>query len=491
MTAQFKEARMPFDLGAIPRGLYYGGAWHEATGGHAELIDPATGASLGRAGLAGVADVDTAVAAAKDTFRGWRGLKPFDRAVMLRAAAQRLRENAEELAWLDAVNCGNPVKDMIADVHAAARRIDLFAGLGTEIKGDVMPAGDGVLSLTIREPYGVCARIVAYNHPLLFAAGKLAAPLATGTVLILKPAQQAPLSALRMIELIGPLFPPGVVNLLNGGVACGEALTAHPDIPVVTLVGSAPVGRAIARGGAERLKHVGLELGGKNAMVVYPDADRDRAIRGAIQGMNFSWCGQSCGSTSRLFLHDAVYDDMLGAIIAGSAAFRPGLPTDPATNMGAIISRAQFDKIMRYIEIGKAEGARLVLGGGSPADPALANGFFIEPTIFTDVTMGMTIAREEIFGPVLSVFRWSDEAEMLKAVNAVEYGLTAAVYTRDIATAHRLAGEIEAGFVSINNNGMLPLGAPFGGYKMSGIGRDSSIEEMFSFTQIKNVTLTL
>ena len=223
---------------------------------------------------------------------------------------------------------------------AGARRIELFAGYATEIKGDTMPAGGGTLSITLREPYGVCARIVAYNHPLLFAAGKLAAPLATGNTLILKPAEQAPLSALRMVELIGDLLPPGVLNLLNGGPECGAALTAHPLIEAITLVGSPKVGRLIARDAAARLKHVALELGGKNPMVVYPDADFDKAVDGAVKGMNFAWCGQSCGSTSRLFLHEDVHDRMLAGVIAKAQTFVPGLPTDPVTNMGALISEA-------------------------------------------------------------------------------------------------------------------------------------------------------
>ena len=379
---------------------------------------------------------------------------------------------------------------MVADVFAAARRIDLFAGLGTEIKGDTMPAGDGVLCMTLREPYGVCARIVAYNHPLLFAAGKLCAPIVTGNTLILKPAQQAPLSALRMMELVGDILPPGVLNLLPGGVECGEALTAHPLVPAVSLVGSVAVGRAIARAAADRLKIVSLELGGKNAMVVYPDADLPRAIEGAVKGMNFAWCGQSCGSTSRLFLHEDIHDRVLAEILAGCPPIGP--PADrPEDDDGRDHLEGAARQDHGRDRGGPSRGATLTLGGGVPSDAALANGYFVEPTVFTDVTMDMTIAREEIFGPVLCVLKWRDEERMLRDVNALDYGLTAAVYTTNVSTAHRAAGAIEAGFVSVNANGMLALGAPFGGYKMSGLGRDSSIEELFGFTQIKNVTLTL
>lgn len=477
-------------LPPIKRDLYYGGAWHKPSGGYDDLINPGTGENLGHAAIANSDDVDAAVMSARTAFRSWRNTKPLERSEMLRAMAQRLRDNAEELALLDAINCGNPVKDMIGDIHAAARRIDLFAGYATEIKGDTMPAGGDTLSMTVREPYGVCARIVAYNHPLLFVAGKMAAPLATGNTLILKPAQQAPLSAYRMMELIGDLAPPGVLNMLSGGAECGAALTAHPLVEAITLVGSPAVGRAIARSAADRLKHVGLELGGKNAMVVYPDADISKAIEGAIKGMNFAWCGQSCASTSRLFLHADIHDEVVSGVVEAAKQYRPGIPTDPATNMGAVISQAHLDRILGYIETGKREGATLLLGGKQVTEGGLDKGFFVEPTIFSDVTPEMTIAQEEIFGPVLSILKWEDEETMLEAVNGVDFGLTAAVYTKSLGSAHRAAAAIEAGLVTVNSPCTFPLGSPFGGYKQSGIGRESSIEELFSFTQIKNITLT-
>ena len=410
---------------------------------------------------------------------------------MLRRAAQILREHADELALIDARNCGNPVKEMLGDARVAAAQIDFFAGLVTEIKGETIPMGDGIVNMTVREPLGVCARIVAYNHPLMFTAGKFAAPLAAGNTVIMKPPPQAPLSAYRMMELLDGIFPPGVLNMLTGGVACGEALVGHPLVPMVTLIGSVPTGRAIAKQAASQLKSVIFELGGKNALIVFPDADIDRAILGAVRGMNFSWCGQSCGATSRLFVHESIHEEMLAGVIEGVKAYRPGLPTDPATTMGAIISKTQLDKIMSYIELGKAEGARLVAGGKRPDAAALRDGFYVEPTIFADVTMRMRIAQEEIFGPVLSVLKWSDEEELLANVNSVEYGLTTAIFTRDLATAHRVAARVESGFVWVNNSSAHFLGAPFGGYKQSGVGREESIAELLAFTQVKNVNITL
>ncbi len=479
--------------GILPRSrdLYYGGGWHRAAGGYADTINPATGQSLGSTAVANAADVDAAAKAATEGFATWRHSLPLERGRLLRQIAQVVRDNAQELAMLDAINCGNPIAELIKDSYASALYIDLFAGIAPEIKGTTMPMAAGVVNLSHREPIGVCARIVAYNHPLLFLCAKFAPAIAAGNCVIMKPPVQAPLSAYRLMELIDGILPPGVLNVLTGGAECGEALTAHPDIPVVTLVGSVTTGRAIMRGAADRLKRVIFELGGKNALIVYPDADIPRAIAGAVKGMNFGWAGQSCGSTSRLFIHDSVYDEVLHGVIEGARGFRPGIPTDAATNMGALISAAQRDKVLRYIDIAKSEGARLVLGGSVPTDPALAEGFFVEPTIFADVHSGMRIAQEEVFGPILSVIRWTDEDEMLAQVNSTEYGLTTAIFTRDLATAHRAAAQVEAGYIWVNNTSMHFPGAPFGGFKQSGIGREESMEELLEFTQLKNVNITL
>ncbi len=475
----------------VHRDLYYGGAWHAPLGGYSETFDPATGASLGHAADANTQDVEAAVAAAHRAWPSWRKTKPLDRAAILRRIAVVLRENASEFAYLDALNCGNPVSEMANDAHAAAAQLEFFAGLVTELKGETIPMGEDVVNMTVREPYGVVARIVAYNHPLMFTAGKFGAPLAAGNTVIMKPPPQAPLSAYRLMELLEGIVPPGVLNIVTGGRESGEALTVHPLVPVVTLIGSVPTGRAIAKAAADRLKHVVLELGGKNALIIYPDADVDAAIAGAVKGMNFTWCGQSCGSTSRVFVHEALYERVIDGIAAAAQSYRPGIPTDPATTMGAIVSREQWEKILGFITSGKEQGARLVTGGNVPSDPELAKGFFVEPTIFADVTMSMRIAAEEIFGPVLSILRWSDEERMLADVNSVEYGLTAAIFTRDLRTAHRAAARVQSGFVWVNNAAAHFIGAPFGGYKLSGIGREESIDELYDFTQLKNINITL
>ena len=486
-----KQAAQQSYLGALPqrRQLYYGGAWHEPHGGYADTINPADGKVLGRTAVADAFDVAAAVSAAKEGFATWRYLAPGDRGALLRRIASILRENAEELALVDSANCGNPVGELIRDSHSSAAYLELFAGIAAEVKGTSIPMGADVLNLTVREPVGVCARILAYNHPLMFLCAKFAPAVAVGNTVIMKPPVQAPLSAYRLLELIDGILPPGVLNVLTGGAECGEALTTHPDIPIVTLVGSAPTGRAIMRGASDRLKRVIFELGGKNALIVYPDADLKRTIAGAVKGMNFGWAGQSCGSTSRLFIHESIHDDVLEGVVAATKAFQPGIPTDPATTMGSLISKAQFDKVTRYIEYGTEDGARLVLGGRQPADPHLANGFFIEPTIFADVTSDMRIAQDEIFGPVLSVLRWSDEDELFRQVNSVDYGLTGAVFTTNLANAHRAAARMECGYVWVNNTSLHFPGMPFGGVKQSGIGREESMDELLEFTQIKNINI--
>jgi len=472
------------------RDLYYGGQWHAPEGGYVDTWNPATGECLGPCADANAADVDAAVQAAQAAFAEWSRTRPAERAALMRKVATVLRGHATELALLDAANCGNPVAEMTRDALAAAAQFDFFAGLVTEIKGDTIPMGEGVVNLSVREPYGVVGRIVAYNHPLMFTAAKSAAPLAAGNTVVMKPPVQAPLSAYRWMELIDGILPPGVLNVVSGGTECGAALSAHPDVPFVSLIGSVATGRAVARAGADRLKRITLELGGKNACIIYPDADLERASHGAVHGMNFTWSGQSCGSTSRLFVHESVHDEVVARVLDKIHHYRPGLPTDPATTMGAIVSRAQFDKIMKYIDLGLSEGATLAYGGKRPDDPALSKGFFIEPTVFTDVTAKMRLANEEIFGPVLSVIKWSDEETMLAQVNAVEYGLTGAVFTRDLANAHRAASRIQAGFIWVNNAGPHFLGTSYGGYKQSGIGRDESIEELLSYTQGKNINIT-
>lgn len=475
------------------RGQFWGGAWHGRADAHRlASINPSTGQVLAEVELASTADVDAAVASARQAFPAWAATPPLERARRLREAASRIRAHAADLALLDAADCGNPVKAMLFDAEIAATQLEYFAGLVLEIKGETIPTGNGSLNYTRREPLGVVVRIYPFNHPFMFAAGKIAAPLAAGNTVVVKPPEQAPLSTLKLMELLADVFPPGVLNCVVGGREIGAALSTHPQVAAVGLIGSVPAGRAVLHAAADSFKRTLLELGGKNAMVIYPDADLDRAVDGAVRGMNFTWCGQSCGSTSRLFIHDSLHDVFVDKLVdLLGQRHRPGVATHMDTTMGALINQAQYDRCLSYIESARQEGARLVAGGKHPADPALAKGFFIEPTVFTDVTADMKIAREEIFGPVLSVLRWRDESALFEAVNGLDLGLTASIWTRDLRTAHQAAARVQAGYVWINDCSSHFIGAPFGGYKQSGLGREESKDELFEFTQIKNVNVSM
>ncbi len=477
----------------LPRssGLYWDGRWHDAEAGRTlQSINPSTGQLLSEVAQADDAAVDAAVGAAARALLSWARTPPLERARCLREAARRIRSHARDLALIDAADCGNPVKAMLADAEIAATQLEYFAGLVLEIKGETIPTANGSLNYTLREPVGVVARIFPFNHPFMFAAGKIAAPLAAGNTVVIKPAEQAPLSTIRLLELLHGVFPPGVLNGVTGGRDTGAALVRHPGVAAVALIGSVGAGKAVLRGAADTMKRSLLELGGKNAMVVFPDADFERAVDGAVRGMNFTWCGQSCGSTSRLFVHASLHDRFVQALVARlRQRHTPGIATDLRTTMGALVSSAQYERTLGFIDTARREGADLVCGGRHPADPRLAQGFFIEPTVFAGVTPRHTIAREEIFGPVLSVLSWDDENGMLEAANGVEYGLTASVWTRDLLTAHRTAAALQAGYVWANDCSQHFVGAPFGGYKNSGLGREESKDELFAFTQTKNVNV--
>ncbi|CAB3630102.1 aldehyde dehydrogenase [Achromobacter xylosoxidans] len=479
------NASMPSNLD-----LYYGGSWHRPAHARYSVIrNPATGGKICDVAQGSTADVESAITAAQAGFLAWKAIRPLERAKSIRAFAQRLRENAKELALIDAATGGNPWRDLVMDVEIAASQLDFFAGLVTEMKGHSVPMGPGDFSFSVREPLGIVARIIPFNHPLMFSAGKAAAPLAAGNSLIIKPPEQAPVSALRLAELSEGLFPAGVFNVIPGGKEVGAELASDPRVSAVAVIGSVATGIAVGRAAAETVKPVLLELGGKNALIAYPDVDPATVAAAVVAGMNFSWCGQSCGSTSRAFIHADIYDEVNRLLIDHCQALVPGIPTDPATTMGCIISRAQYDSIRQYIELGKQEGARLLCGGKPPTDPRLQGGFFLEPTVFVDVKQHMRIASEEIFGPVLSVLKWEDEGAMLQDVNALPVGLTCSIWTHDLRHAQHCIANVEAGYVWVNETSKHFLGTPFGGHKQSGLGREECLEELLSFSKEKNVYL--
>jgi betaine-aldehyde dehydrogenase len=476
-------------LNFTPRGLYIGGRWVCPTEGKSfTSINPSNMEKLADVPTAGGADVDAAVKAAKAAFSEWSRVPIKERARCLQLLANRIEENADELALLDAVDSGNAIVGMRDDMIWTAEWLRYCAALVTEIKGETFSQGNRHLNLTLRQPFGVVAKINPFNHPFRFCAEKAAAPLATGNAVVIKGSELAPLSSLRLGELCDGIFPAGVVNIIAGDGEVGSALVRHPDVRRIGFVGSVPTGRAIAKEAAATLKRVSLELGGKNPIVIFPDADPKKAAIAAIKGMNMNRQGQSCSSTSRVFVHSSLHQSVVTELVSLAEALAVGVPWLKHNDVGPIVSQVQFDRIMGFIESAKEEGAELLTGGSKPADPSLSAGLFIAPTIFDKVTPTMRIGREEIFGPVMSVIAWEDYEQMLTKVNDVEYGLTAAIVTNDLAKAMETAERVEAGYVWINSSGRY-IGAPYGGWKQSGIGEEECFDEILSYTQVKNINL--
>lgn len=456
-----------------------------------DVINPATNQVIGQIPRCDERDVDKAVAAAKRAAPGWRAAEPQTRAAALLAFAGKVAERGEELARLDSLDNGSPLHEMRNDIGLATSQVRYLAGLALEVRGRTMPETPGHLHYTMRQPFGVVARIIAFNHPLMFAATKIAAPLVAGNCVILKPSEFTSLSALAMAQDLARLFPPGVVQVLTGlGGEVGDALVRHPGIPRIAFIGSAATGRRIqASAAATAVKTVTLELGGKNPIVVFPDADLDLAVEGAIRGMNFTWQGQSCGSTSRLLVHRDCYDDVVTKVGERLTKMRPGPPLDPESDTGAIVTPQQLDKVLSYIEIGKREQARLVTGGQRLTGGDLGCGNFVTPALFADVDPAGRLATEEIFGPVLAAIPFGRYDEAVAIANRVEYGLTASVFTRDLRTALAFSRDVDAGYVWVNETSRHFLGAPFGGVKNSGVGREEDLEEIESYTQLKSVNI--
>ncbi len=464
-----------------------------ASGALVDSIDPCTEEVLGQAAKAGADDVGDAVAAAEQAGPGWRGLGMEKRVAVLRRLAAAIRERAEEIATLETRDTGNLFKPMLGDALRAADRLDYYAGLGHAVQGASYPATTGHLHFSTREPYGVVGRIVAFNHPFFFMASRIAAPLVTGNTVVVKSPDQAPLSGGLFAEICQKIMPPGVVNIISGnGAEAGDALVVHPTVKRIGFIGSVPTARIISqRAATAGIKDVTHELGGKNMMVVMADADPDFAARLAVEGMNFQWQGQSCGSTSLLCLHDAIHDAVVARVRAMISAIRVGNPFAEGTGMGPLISAGHHHKVSQAIEGGLASGAVLACGGGRPAGAEFAKGYWVEPTLFTGVDPQSALARDEIFGPVLSVTRWSDPREIAAIDDASPLGLTAAVVGKDIDQALGLGRRLNVGYVYVNCVGPHYLGVPYGGMKNSGTGREEGLEELFSYTEAKSYNIAV
>ncbi|HWH25372.1 MAG TPA: aldehyde dehydrogenase family protein [Pseudolysinimonas sp.] len=452
-------------------------------------VNPATGAALGEFPAQTADDLNQTVDAAVAAHASWRRVPPLERAKVVLELARALEAEAESLARLDSAENGSLLSEMRRDVAGGIAAMRYFAGLTLQMKGSSIPSGAGELTYTTRVPFGVVGRIVPFNHPFMFAASKIAAPLIAGNSVVLKPSEYTSLSALRIAELAQGIVPAGVLGVVTGwGLEVGDALVGHPAVTRLAFTGSVATGLAIQRRAAEStVKTVTLELGGKNPLVVFPDADIEVATEAAVRGMNFTWQGQSCGSLSRNIVHDDIYDEFVERLTERVGSLRPGLPDHEQSQTGAIVNERQLEKVLEYVEIGKAGGATLTTGGVRLTEGALGAGNFVAPAVFADVDIHSRLAQEEIFGPVLSVSKFSDEADALAKANATQFGLTASVFTNDLGVAHRFAQDIDAGYVWVNEVSRHLPGSPYGGVKNSGVGREEELDELLSYTQVKNV----
>ncbi|PYX69627.1 MAG: betaine-aldehyde dehydrogenase [Acidobacteria bacterium] len=458
-------------------------------------INPATEEVLAEITEASPADVDRAVEAARRAFEDrnglWRKLSASERGRLIWKLADLIEKNIEELAELETLDNGKPIfESRYVDMPMVIDVLRYYAGLATKIHGETVNTFETAFTYTLREPVGVVGLIVPWNFPLLLASWKLGPALACGNTLVLKPAEQTPLTALKLGDLVIEAgFPSGVVNILTGGPETGKAIVTHPGIDKIAFTGSTAVGKEIMRGAADTLKRVTLELGGKSPNIVFADADIDNAVKGAINGI-FYGKGEVCNAGSRLFLESKLKDDFTEKLVARASKMRPADPLDPKTRLGAIVSQEQMKTVLGFIEAGKSEGAKLVSGGNRTSVNG-GKGFFIEPTIFGDVKNDMRIAQEEIFGPVLSVLTFDDIDEVIERANNNPYGLAAAVWTRDVKKAHMVSRRLKAGTVWINTYGLMDAALPFGGYKSSGFGRELGAHAIEHYTELKTVWLNM
>ena len=435
-------------------------------------------------------DVDAAAEAAAAALSSWRETPALERAQHVLAFADLIERHADDLALLDAIDAGSPIVNARFDVRIALEQMRMFAGFALELKGQTIPASNA-LHLTVREPEGVVAKIWPYNHPLMFFC-RIAAPLVAGCTVVAKPPEAAPLSPLALGELAAQVFPPGVVNVVVGdGPAVPDRLVRNRRVRRVGFIGSEPTGRAIQKAAAESgVKHVTLELGGKNAMVDFPDADLDAAAAGAVNGMNFTWSGQSCGSNSRVLVHRDIHDEVVRRIVALVQARHQDDPLSESSEQGTMINRAQYEKSLGFIADAVEDGATVVAGGAAATEGRFGQGLFVQPTVLTGVTPDSRIGQHEVFGPVMSVIPFDDEADAVSIANGVEYGLTASVWTRDIDRALRVARGFEAGFVWVNGSSAHYPNVPYGGVKGSGVGgKEECLEELLSYTDEKVINI--
>ncbi|MFD1215278.1 betaine-aldehyde dehydrogenase [Microbulbifer celer] len=456
-------------------------------GQYFDTFNPATGEKICRVAEAGQSDVDKAVASASKGQAEWAAMSGAERGRVLVKTAQLLREHCDALARLESLDGGKPIAETPeADVGSAADCLEFFGGQAASLHGEYQSVPGGFF-YTRPEPVGICAGIGAWNYPIQIAAWKSAPALAAGNAMLFKPAELTPLTALKLAELYQQAgLPDGVFNVIQGMADTGKMLTAHPGIAKISLTGEVGTGKAVMRAAADSLKSVTLELGGKSPLIIFDDADLDNAVSAAMLG-NFYTQGQICTNSTRVFVHESIREAFVQKLVARTQKLKLGDPLSPDTDVGPMVSADHMAGVLGYIDKGKQEGGKVLTGGGRATNPGLENGNFVEPTIFDNLDDTMTIVREEIFGPVLSLLAFSSEQEVLERANASEFGLAGGVFTKDIQRAHRVAEKMDAGIVWINQYNLTPVEMPFGGFKQSGIGKENSRRAFEHYTRLKTV----
>ncbi|MET4483632.1 betaine-aldehyde dehydrogenase [Bradyrhizobium sp. F1.13.3] len=451
-----------------------------------EVIYPATGEVIANLYSATPDIVERAVRAAGEAQYEWAKLKPVERGRILRRAADILRERHAQLGRLETLDTGRVIQETLGDSAVAANAMEFFGGAIASFYGDYVDLGAS-FGYSRREPLGVCVGIGAWNFPIQIAAMKAAPALAMGNAMVFKPSENTPLSALALAEILTEAgLPDGLFNVVQGYGDVGETLATHETVAKVSVTGSVPTGRKVSAAAAAKLKHITMELGGKSPVIVFDDADLENAVRGALTA-NFYANGQVCSNGTRIFLHEAIREPFLEQLTARAKKIRIGDPLDPDTQMGPVINKAQHQRVLDYIAIGRTEGATLLCGGGIPRPKGLDCGLFVEPTVFADATDDMRIAREEIFGPVMTVLSFEYEEDVVRRANDTQFGLAAGVFTRDLSRAHRVITKLQAGTCWINTYNRTPIELPFGGYKHSGIGRENALAALSHYSQLKSV----
>ncbi|WP_028022371.1 betaine-aldehyde dehydrogenase [Enterovibrio calviensis] len=473
--------------------LYIHGGYVDATSGETfKTLNPATGEALASVQQASQADVDAAVKSAWEGFQVWSAMSAPERRSILNRAVAILRERNDELAALEVLDTGKPIQEALyVDVVTGADVIEYYAGLAVSIQGEQQSLGENQFFYTRKEPLGVCAGIGAWNYPIQIAMWKAGPALAAGNAMVFKPSEETPLTALKLAEVFTEAgMPDGVFNVVQGDYRVGQMLSRHEEIVKVSFTGECGTGKKVMADAAGSLKSVTMELGGKSPLIVFNDADLDNAVSGAMLA-NFYTQGEVCTNGTRVFVHDDIYDAFIEKLVARTNKLIVGDPTHPDTQIGALISKGHVEKVLGFIEQGKQTDARLLCGGYQVTDGELAKGNFIAPTIFADCTDDMPHVKDEIFGPVMSVLRFSDEQEVITRANHTKYGLAAGVFTTNFSRAHRVIAKLQAGICWINNWGASPAEMPVGGYKQSGIGRENGVQTLNHYTQTKSVYVEL